>query len=298
MFGGSYKIARIWGIPIKIHISLVMLLVVIGLYAGFSVSLEEGVIRGGAALVANVLMLLMVFASVGLHELGHSFVAIRKGCRVRQITLMFIGGAAQMERIPTRPRDEILMAAAGPTVSLVIGLTIIPLSVWLLRSGVETFGRMLLYLGGLNLILAGFNLAPAFPMDGGRILRAALTGRMGRLRATRLASQIGRFLAFFMGLFGLMNGQWFLVAIAFFIYVSAGAEYRMIQAQEAFRSRRNPFDQSNGQFARVTHFPQDNDEEDQDDAVVVSPPPYRKGPAERVDIHREHHQNRNLFRFL
>ncbi len=298
MFGASYKIARVWGIPVKIHISLVLLLVFMGLYVGFSVSLEEGVIRGGMALVANVLMLLLVFASVALHELGHSFVAIRKGCRVRQITLMFIGGAAQMERIPTRPRDEILMAAAGPGVSLVIGFTMIPFAMWLLSIGFDTIGRMLLYLGGLNLVLAGFNLAPAFPMDGGRILRAALTGRMGRLRATYVASQIGKVLAVFMGLFGLMNGQWFLVAIAFFIYISAGAEYRMIQAQEMFRSRQSAFGMSNGRYEAGHEYPLDDDEPVDDDEVIVSPPPYREGPAERFGVHREHRGNRNRFRIL
>lgn len=269
-----------------------------GLYAGFSVSLEQGVFRGFLALVLNVLMLLLVFVSVGLHELGHSFVAIRKGCRVRQITLMFIGGAAQMERLPSRPRDEILMAAAGPMVSLAIGFTMLPFSSWVYRGGFEVMGNLLFYLGALNLVLAGFNLAPAFPMDGGRILRAALTGRMGRLRATRIASQIGRLLAVFMGLFGLMNGQWFLVAIAFFIYVSAGAEYRMMQTQEAYRSRYGPGDAFDGRFATETDFLSNDEGDDAEDAVIVSPPPYRKGPPERVDVHRELRENRDRFRML
>ncbi len=302
VFGTSYQIARIWGIPVKVHISLVLLLLYVGLHGGFAVGSQYGWARGGLAVFVNVFLMMLVFASVALHELGHSFIALRKGCRVRQITLMIMGGAAQMERIPRRPRDECLMAAAGPTVSLLLGSLSMAGGHWLRNGGFVLSGSFFITLGIVNLLLAAFNLLPAFPMDGGRILRAALSGRMGRLQATYTAAQIGKFLAVFMGLFGLLNGNWFLVAIAFFIYTAAGAEYRMLQLQEAFRPSSRFF--GNGVeddvFAWSAHgvAPDgsgDEIEDEDEDEVIVSPPPYRKGPAQRVDIHRENGVRRKLF---
>jgi Zn-dependent protease len=263
MFRSGYKIATILGIPIRIHISLMVML----LFFVRDFSLVWGVVLG-----------LGLAASIVLHELGHSIVAIRKGCRVREITLMFIGGAAQMERIPTRPMDEFLMAVAGPTVSLVLGFALIFLGGRLpLPHLPQVPINALQLLGYINFALVVFNLLPAFPMDGGRVFRALLTRKMGRLRATFVASRVGKFMAVMFGIYGFFATptRWILVAIAFFIYIAAGNEYRMVQMQEAVRQAGGQAPPSRGGFDPVL----------EDEDVVVGPPPYRRGPASRTPVH-------------
>lgn len=275
MFRSSYRILTVWGIPIKIHISLIVLLVIFGLPMLF---------RGGAVGLALLLYLeVAIFTSIALHELGHSFVAIRKGCRVREITLMFIGGAAQMEEIPKKPGDEFQMAVAGPAVSIAIGLVcwflggLVPLQKWLwpLPFVSKEIPCNLLQLPGLiNFGLAFFNLLPSFPMDGGRVLRAALTPRMGRLRATFVASRIGKVMAVGFGLYAfLFEGSLFLIFIAFFIYTIAEREYRAVQIQEAM-GRQGFGGWPSDPFQR----PPD------DDTAVIGPPPYRKSQGDKAQV--------------
>ena len=235
MLGPSYKLARVWGIPIKVNITLIALLLLIGIAA----EMTEGV----AGLVRNLLLIVAVFASIALHELAHSFVALRKGCRVREITLLFFGGAAQMERIPTRPRDEFQMAGAGPAFSLLLGAlcwslgAFMPLHPAFYGSWVGHELNILQFVGMMNFGLAGFNLLPAFPLDGGRIFRALMTRRIGRLPATFVASRVGRLFALGMGMYGLTHydadGWWILVPIAVFVYIAAGKEYAMAVEQES-----------------------------------------------------------------
>ena len=262
MFGSSYKIARVWGIPIKVDLSLIVLLLFF--------SFDFGILKG-------LLMAAGLLASIVLHELGHSLVAIRKGCRVREITLMFIGGAAQMERIPTKPLDEALMAIAGPAVSLLIGSLCLLGGAYLPASLFAYAFNYVQWLGWVNLALLVFNLIPAFPMDGGRVLRSALTPKFGRLKATLIASRLGKAFALFFGIFGLYHNAWTLIVIAFFIFVSAGNEYRHVQMQEAARRQGfgawPPFDAPSASNA------------DEDDQVTISPPPYEKGPGTRTEIH-------------
>lgn len=274
----SYRVATVWGIPIKVHVSLLIVL--------FYFISRFGLILG-------LLMEIGFATSIVLHELGHSLVALRKGCRVRQITLLFIGGAAQMERIPTRPADELLMAAAGPAVSLVLGgvLLLAGSALSVLPPSIGGRLNILQFLGSVNLALVVFNLLPSFPMDGGRIFRALLAKKLGRLRATFVAARLGRIMAILFGLSGYLGVRglvsprnWGLVAIAFFIYVAAGSEYRMVQAQEARRTAYGggvppPFDQE----------PEDEDE------VVIGPPPYEK---KRGDVHAsdEDEPFRRMFR--
>ena len=271
MFGSSYRIATVWGIPIKIHISLVILLALM--------TLRQGMIGGVGAMLDRVLLAVGLFTSIALHELGHSFVALRKGCRVQEITLMFMGGAAQMERIPGRPRDEALMALAGPAVSIALGLIGFFGGLQLIVWGMTYIGQIVHILGWINLFLAGFNLLPAFPMDGGRVMRAALTRRMGRLKATYIASRLGKVFAVLFGLYGFLATptHWILVAIAFFIYAAAGNEYRFVQMQEAAKRGwggfRSPF------FGPPPPSSLDNDE------VSVSPPPYARGPQTHASLH-------------
>ena len=278
MFRSSYKIATVWGIPIKIHISLIILLAIFCIEAAW-----PGPDRGNP--LVNVLIAFAVgvaaFGSIALHELGHSFVAIRKGCRVRQITLMCIGGAAQMENMPTRPRDEFLMAIAGPAVSLILGAIGLPSGYYLaLNAGgqaAKALGVGLFSLGWLNLVWAGFNLLPAFPMDGGRVLRALLTPRFGRLKATTVAARLGQAIAIVGGIWAFSPPRhWILVAIAFFIYAMAGNELKMVQIQETMKARGfdiwPPFP---GSTPRQVH---------PDDEVLISPPPYRHGPDSHSEI--------------
>ncbi len=233
MLTTSYQIARIWGIPIRVHFSLVLFLPIIALQ--FSPILGEGWLAWLWGLSAA----LGLFASVALHELGHSLVALRLGFWVREILLLPIGGAAQLARMPRQPRQELVIALAGPAVSLLLGIIF-----WALVRGsgpslaASNINRVFVILMQLNIALAIFNLLPSFPMDGGRVLRALLTPFLGRLRATRLAVILGRGLAILLGLVGAFPPfNLLLVAIAFFLYSMAGAEYRMVLGEETKPSR-------------------------------------------------------------
>lgn len=290
MFPSSYKIAEVWGIPIKVHISLLLLLGLIGFLAARS---------GFGNLLMVILLEVGAFTSISLHELGHSFVAIRKGCRVREITLMVIGGAAHMEDIPRRPRDELLMAVAGPAVSVVLACACLfiggRLSVteqpWELPRVLRFTGvsqvscNLIELLGFVNAGLALFNLLPAFPMDGGRVLRALLARRLGRLRATLIASRLGRIIAMVLVLVGILNIRrdlsallW--VVLGIFLNMMAKAEYRQVQQQEAARRA--------GGLSEVLM-----DDEALADQVVISPPPYeRRRRGERADIFVERGRRR------
>ncbi|HKL20967.1 MAG TPA: site-2 protease family protein [Tichowtungia sp.] len=209
MIQRSYNLTKVMGIPIRVHLTLVIFLIIIA----FSTGLQ------------GILIAVGVFASVALHELGHSWVAIRKGCSVREIMLLPIGGVAKMTHIPTRPMDEVLMAAAGPFVSFLLAVVF-----WLL-TGLGFLPMLFVYLAAINLMLCLFNLLPSFPMDGGRIFRAFMSPRVGRLKATELAARIGRIMAVLFGIYGLFNGHFMLILIAIFIYNAAGAEYRAVYTQ-------------------------------------------------------------------
>jgi len=226
--------------------------------------------------------------SIALHELGHSFVAIRKGCRVRGITLMIIGGVAKMDRMPTRPRDEILMALAGPAVSLLLGL-LFGFGGWHLHTLFPSsmLAHALLVVGGINIALTVFNLIPSFPMDGGRVLRALLTPKMGRLRATGVAARIGRGFAIAFGIYGIYIGHLTLLFIAVFLYFVAGREYRMLRMEQAMRNMG-----AGGGFNMADLFgngpsQQQTYDTHEDDRVTISPPPYAKGKGSTTEIHPE-----------
>ncbi len=265
----SFTLTRVWGIPIKLHVTLILLLPLFS--HRFGLTIEAAIICAG------------VMASIVLHELGHSLVAIRKGCRVREILLTPIGGVAQMERIPSRPRDEFLMAIAGPLVSLALFFMLDfagdHMRPTFILQGVPF--NVLTFLGMVNLGLVLFNMIPAFPMDGGRIFRALLASRVGRLKATLVASRLGRVFAVLFGILGLYwmleSGQGLvLIFIAFFIFMAAGSEYRSVRAQEELQQavysswhREPPPRRAAG-----------------DDDVVISPPPFREGPDSRSDIER------------
>ena len=193
----------------------------------------------GVALAGRGLLLVgSVFALVVLHELGHALVARRFGIATRDITLYPIGGMARLERMPEKPGQELLVAIAGPAVNGILALAIY---VGLRVAGVDISGDPVALGGSLavqllwiNISLGLFNLLPAFPMDGGRILRAAFAFRMDRPRATALAAQIGRGLAVVMGVAGLMWSP-MLAVIALFVWIAAGQEAAMEHMKTTLR---------------------------------------------------------------
>ena len=176
--------------------------------------------------IYSLLFAVVLFACVALHELGHSYIAHKNGIGIKSITLYFFGGVASMEEIPRNPRMELKMAFAGPAVSGVLGL----ISVYLAGPAASFGGAgnalaiMLWTLGIMNIVLMVFNLLPAFPMDGGRLLRAWFATRMPYVKATRQAADIGKVFATLMFLLGLSSLNFMLLFVAFFVYVGASEE--------------------------------------------------------------------------
>ncbi|MCB9791407.1 MAG: site-2 protease family protein [Alphaproteobacteria bacterium] len=196
------------GIPIRLHTSF---LVLAGGYIFFQ-ALSGGLDAGLSA----ALMGLMLFGSVALHELGHAMAARRFGIRTRSITLYPFGGIAALERSEQSPTEELVIAAAGPAVNLALAAAAAPL--WM--SGSWLAGVF----AGLNLAMALFNLLPAFPMDGGRVLRAALTKRMGYISATDTALKVGRAFAWVMLIGGLLSGNFSLLMVGGFMLMATRTE--------------------------------------------------------------------------
>ncbi len=203
---GGFTLGKIFGIPIQVRFSFLLLLGLFLLWHGL----------GGA------LLLLALFASVLLHELGHALVARRLRVEILGIDLNFFGGAAKLARMPESPRHEIAIAVAGPLVSFALALGAFAL---FKATGVRPVAQ----LATLNLVLGLFNLLPALPMDGGRILRALLARKLGRLRATEIAVKVARIAAVGLAVLGLVAGNLFLVALAVMLWVMAGVELRAAQ---------------------------------------------------------------------
>ena len=217
----SLKLGRFAGIDVFIHATFFLLLAWIGMIYWS----ETGTIAG---VVTGLVLILLLFLCVLLHEYGHALTARHYGVGTRHITLLPIGGVAMLEGMPREPREEMIVALAGPAVNLVIAAGLFLLLGLLgsdrFLSGFDLAGSGLLQsLLAANLMLAVFNMLPAFPMDGGRVLRATLSMRMDRVRATRLAARIGQTLAIGLGFLGLM-GNPFLILIAVFVWIGAGAE--------------------------------------------------------------------------
>ena len=225
----SYRIGRIAGTDIKVHVTFLLL---VGLWA-FSGYKEGGL--GGA--LAGALALLALFACILLHEFGHIRMAARFGVRTPDVILLPIGGVARLERIPEEPRQELLIALAGPAVTLAI-IVALYLVLELTGSSV-TLGQLspeapfLAQLLAINIYLLLFNLVPAFPMDGGRVLRALLSSRLGLVRGTRIAASLGQMLAIAGGVYGFVADQPFLILIAFFVFLGANAEASAVETRVA-----------------------------------------------------------------
>jgi len=240
--GGSFPIATVKGIKIRVHLTFLLVLV----WAAFDWGVRQGLGLAGA--LYGVAFISLLFLCVTLHELGHSLTARRYGVTVRDITLLPIGGLARLEGEMARPRQELWMALAGPAVNVmlaaVLGAVALPLLGWRALDGLGllwsrlnglSFERLLVELLAANLGLALFNLLPAFPTDGGRVLRALLASRMGELDGTRVAVRVGQGLAVILGLVGLIGGGLNLVLIAIFIFSGAEQEWRGAQLKAALR---------------------------------------------------------------
>lgn len=229
----SWKIGEYAGIGVYIHATF---LLIIGYFA-----LTHWKSGGVGAALSGVLFILVLFVCIVLHEFGHALTARRYGIATRDITLLPIGGVARLERMPDAPWQELWVALAGPAVNVVISLT---LTTWLVLTGQWgtlnqvafdqlTFRSFLPVLMAVNLILAGFNMLPAFPMDGGRVLRALLAMRMDYLRATQVASRLGQGMAFLFGLIGLYSWNPFLLFVALFVWMGAQQEASLVGMRSA-----------------------------------------------------------------
>lgn len=275
MFGNAFQIAKVRGIPIRMHITLLIALPFFGYkFAEFF---------SAHPLTWGMLAAVTLFISVALHELGHSFVAIVKGFPVRDITLWPIGGIASLARIPERPRDEFWVAIAGPLVSVTLAGVLYGLNYFETfpeKSDATTFCDALCQ---INFGLFLFNLLPAFPMDGGRILRAALSRRKGRLAATRIAARLGKILAVIMAILGWHYGAPMLVVIAVFIFFSARAEYRQVLMQE-MQHQPPPIFQWMWSSASQRPRPPPPPPTATDNDVIVSPPPWERKSGTRTNV--------------
>jgi Zn-dependent protease/CBS domain-containing protein len=235
--GGSFKVGRAFGIDIKIHWTFLLLLVFFA-FLGYR---DSGSAVGALVTAAVVVVL---FFCVLLHEFGHSLVAQRLGLEVPDITLLPIGGLARLKRLPDRPIDEVKIAIAGPLVNFVLAPLFLGVALLLGTDlsgvsgglvGVDSLGGAFAVLALLNFVLAVFNLIPAFPMDGGRVLRGLLATRLGPVRATDISSAVGQFFAAAFFLIGLLGGSILLALIAVFIFFGAGGEAQMVRQRELMR---------------------------------------------------------------
>jgi len=232
MFERSLTIFKISGIPIKLHISFLLILPFLAWAFGNNIKMiAEMVDISVETLVFNpyylgFILAVLLFVSIAFHELAHSFVARSHGININSITLMLLGGVAQMEDITDDPREEAWMAFAGPLFSLVLGFLLVQFTSIFSGQLLNDFYLVLMYLGWLNIFLGFLNLLPAFPTDGGRILRALIARKKTPLEATRIAAGIGKSFAFLFGILGLISGNFFLLFIAFFIFIGASQEYQ------------------------------------------------------------------------
>ena len=241
--GASLRLGRLFGIPLRLHITWFVIFVLVTV----SLSLYEFPNRypfwpSGQYWVVGIATSLLFFASVLVHELAHSLIAIHSGIPVKSITLFVFGGVAQIAREADRPGVELVMSAAGPVMSLLIAALFTGL--WVITRGIsEPLSALGMWLGRINLILAIFNLMPAFPLDGGRVLRSLIWGATGNYRrSTRIASLVGQGIAYLMIFVGIMLvfggnlpfGLW-IAFIGWFLANAASASYRQVVFRDSLK---------------------------------------------------------------
>lgn len=227
----SLNIGKVAGTVVRIHLTFLLFLAWI-----FAASYASG---GAATAWNSLLFMVLLFLCVLLHEFGHIFTARAFGVTTPYVTLLPIGGVAQLERIPEEPWEEFLIAIAGPLVNVVIALLLVFVAGAHWQPGTaaavdSTQIAMIDRLAAVNIFLAVFNLIPAFPMDGGRVLRAGLASKLGYVRATEIAAAIGQFVAFALGFIGLLYNP-ILIFIAIFVYLAASSEAHMVALRAVSR---------------------------------------------------------------
>ncbi|MCC6458333.1 MAG: site-2 protease family protein [Caldilineaceae bacterium] len=243
--GTSLLLFRLRGIEVRVHWSFLLALA----YGAF-------IYRNSAAgplvgALYGILVILLLFACVTLHEFGHALTAQYFKVKVSHITLLPIGGVAQLERMPDKPMQEFLITLAGPLVNFAIALLLLPLMLLLMTMQFGSFPtdisvllnemqrpgltNLVTYLVATNILLGVFNLIPAFPMDGGRILRALLAMAMPYVRATQIAVLVGRIMAGLLAVWGLLTGNIIMMLIAFFVYVGGSAERESVESKAVLR---------------------------------------------------------------
>ena len=245
---GAFRIITLFGIPVQLHWSFGLIVFWI-LYVAYSSGMDL------QSMLWFSLFIIALFICVVMHEFGHALSARRYGVNTRDITLLPIGGVARLERLPDKPIQEFVVAIAGPLVNVAIAL-VLGLGLWLFSSYDEILGviqqmdqqnafsgllNFVIMLVCLNAMLVGFNLLPAFPMDGGRIFRSLLSIRLGRVKATRIASYIGQLLALGFFGWGMYNGEFILGLIGIFVFftgsarISDGEDGRIAQQSDGCR---------------------------------------------------------------
>lgn len=242
----SFRIGSIFGIPIKLDITFLLILPIFAWVIALQVEqlielinttmgtelLVEPLTAGSMPWIIGAVAAVGLFACVLAHELGHSIAAIRYGFPIQSITLWLLGGVAQLTDQPTDWRQELVIAIAGPIVSIGLGVGLW-IAVFFIPASMDAFLFVVAYLALMNIVLAAFNMLPGFPMDGGRVLRALLARNQSFATATAQAARVGKLFAIALGLFGLLAMNFILIAIALFIYIAATGEARYVALQSA-----------------------------------------------------------------
>jgi Zn-dependent protease/predicted transcriptional regulator len=229
----SITLGRIAGTAVRLHVTFILFLAWIGVSAFYT--------QGRAVAFDTLAFVVLIFACVLAHEFGHIFMARVFGVRTPEVTLFPIGGVASLERIPEQPSQELLVAIAGPLVNLVIALVVLavsdPISPDVVQHIDDAHISLALRVAAANLFIGLFNMIPAYPMDGGRVLHALLVMKYGPQRAMILAVRIGQGFAFLLGFLGLF-GNPMLLFIAIFIYIAAAGEGRAHMAHDVMSGLR------------------------------------------------------------
>ena len=251
----SFQIGTVFGIPIKLDLTFLLVLPLFAYLIGSQVTVTaellndaiaagietEPITTGLIPWVLGFVAAVGLFVGILLHELGHSYVAMRYGYPIDSITLWIFGGIAALSEMPEDWRQEFNIAIAGPIVSVLVGIVCYGLFVGVLlfepfeSAPAISFGTLFVlgYLAVLNVVLAVFNMIPAFPMDGGRILRAFLARKRPYARATETAAEVGKFFAVMLGLVGLFSFNIIMMGVAFFVYIAASTEARQVTMKAA-----------------------------------------------------------------
>jgi Zn-dependent protease/CBS domain-containing protein len=244
MFGRSYRLPfKLLGIPVYLDLSFILILPLLAWIIGsqigyfaqmFDIPAARSLTVGATPYVLGLVAAIGLFISVVIHELGHAVTARSYNVNVTRITLWFLGGVAQFEEMPKQPGAEAVVAIVGPLVSLAIAIVC-----WGIMHAISGLGPeghfVFAYLVYMNIVLAIFNLIPALPLDGGRVLRSLLALAMPHARATELTAGISKFLAVLMGIFGLFSLNFFLLLVAVFIFMAVRAETRTGQLEDLLR---------------------------------------------------------------